>query len=188
MSAPSVAAPLDAPPWPGSPRRIAQLRAVVALLWAAAIAIVAGDAGSELPIAVAALVTVYPLIDVAASLREARLGGDRVRVLQVNAAFSLLATAGLAVAAFGADAGAALAVFGAWASVSGAMQLANAIQRRRRGARELPMLVSGALSTLAGISFIVSAGMDDPTVTALAGYAAFGALLYLLWARRSSTR
>jgi hypothetical protein len=67
------------------------------------------------------------------------------------------------------------------------MQLANAIQRRRGGTRELPMLVSGAISTLAGISFIASSGMDDPTVTKLAGYAAFGALLYLLWAYRTRT-
>lgn len=187
MSASLAASPLDVPPWPGSPRRIAQLRAVVALLWAGAIAIVAGDAGSDLPAGVAALVTVYPLIDVVASLREATLGGDRVRPLQVNAAIGLLATASLAVVAFGSDTGAVLAVFGAWASVSGAMQLANAIHRRRRGTRELPMLVSGTISTLAGISFIASSGMDDPTVTNLAGYAAFGALLYLLWAHRTRT-
>jgi uncharacterized membrane protein HdeD (DUF308 family) len=187
MSAPLAASPLAVPPWPGSPRRIAQLRAVVALLWAGAIAIVAGDAGSDLPVGVAGLVALYPLIDVVASLREATLGGDRVRALQVNAAISLLATAGLAVVAFGSDTRAVLAVFGAWASVSGAMQLANAIHRRRRGTRELPMLVSGAISTLAGISFIASSGMDDPTVTNLAGYAAFGALLYLLWAHRTRT-
>jgi drug/metabolite transporter (DMT)-like permease len=187
MSAPLTASPLDSRPWPGSPRRIAQLRAVAALLWAGAIAIVAGDAGSDLPAGVAALVAVYPLIDVVASLREATLGGDRVRRLQVNAAISLLAAAGLAVVAFGSDTRAVLAVFGAWASVSGAMQLANAIHRRRTGTRELPMLVSGAISTLAGISFIAASGMDDPTVTNLAGYAAFGALLYLLWAHRTRT-
>ena len=89
--------------------------------------------------------------------------------------------------AFGSDTGAVLAVFGAWASVSGAMQFASAIRRRRSGTRELPMLVSGAISTLAGISFIASSGMDDPTVTNLAGYAASGALLYLLWAHRTSS-
>jgi drug/metabolite transporter (DMT)-like permease len=185
MSVPLAASPLDGPPRSLSPRRIAQLRAVVALLWAGAVAIVAGDAGSDLPAGLAALVAVYPLIDVAASLREAALGGDRVRLLRINAAISLLATAGLAVAAFGSDTRAVLAVFGAWASVSGALQLANAIHRRRKGTRELPMLVSGALSTLAGISFIASSGMDDPTVTNLAGYAALGALLYLLWAYRT---
>ena len=185
MSARLAASPLDGPLWSGSPRRIAQLRALVALLWAAAIAIVAGDAGSDLPLGVAALVAVYPLIDVVASLREANLGADRVRLVQVNAGISLLAAAGLAVVAFGSDTGAVLAVFGAWAAVSGAMQLAIAIHRRRRGTRELPMLVSGAISTLAGISFIASSGMEDPTVTKLAGYAAFGALLYLLWAHRT---
>ena len=189
MSAHLAASPLRVPRWPDSPRRIARLRAVAALLWAAAIAIaiVAGDAGPELAFGVAGLVTVYPLIDVVASLREATLGGDRVRRLQVNAAIGLLATAGLAVAAFGADTRAVLAVFGVWAVVSGAMQLANAIHRRRSGTRELPMLVSGAISMLAGISFVASSGMDDPAVTSLAGYAALGALLYLLWARRTSS-
>ena len=162
MSAQLATSPLDTAPWPGSPRRIAQLRAVVALLWAATVAIVAGDGGSDLAVGVAALIAVYPLIDVVASLREAALGGDRARTLQVNATISLLAAAGLAVVAFGADTGAVLVVFGAWASVSGALQLAGAIQRRRSGSRELPMLISGAISTLAGLSFIASSRHGRP--------------------------
>jgi uncharacterized membrane protein HdeD (DUF308 family) len=185
MSAPLTASPLDGVPRSLSSRRIAQLRAVVALLWAAAVAIAAGGTGSDLPAGVAALVAAYPLIDVVASLREAALGGDRVRLLQINAAISLLAAIGLAVVAFGSDAGAVLAVFGAWAAVSGALQLTSAIQRRRQGSRELPMLASGAISTVAGLAFIASSGKDDPSVVNLAGYAAFGALLYLLWARRA---
>jgi hypothetical protein len=185
MSARLAASSLDGSPRPVTPRRIAQVRALVALLWAATLAILARDAGTELPVEVAALVTIYPLIDVTASLTEAALGGARARLLHINAAGSLLATAALAVVAFGSDTGAVLAVFGLWATVSGALQFTGAVRRRRAGTRELPMLASGAISTLAGISFIAASGMDDPTVANLAGYAAFGALLYLLWAHRT---
>lgn len=149
-------------------RQIALVRAVVALLWAAALALVAGDAGSELPAGVAALVAAYPLIDVAASLR----GGGAL--LRVNAAIGLLATAGLAAAAFGSSTDTTLAVFGAWAVVSGAIQLA--LSRRA-----LPMVASGAISMLAGLWFIAS---SDAPVTSLAGYAAFGAVFYLVWVWR----
>ncbi|HWI70507.1 MAG TPA: DUF308 domain-containing protein [Baekduia sp.] len=185
MSARLAAAPLDVSP---TPRRIARLRAVVALVWAAALAIAAGDdAGPELSAGLAALVTAYPVIDVVASLTEPARGGDRSRLLQVNAAIGTLAVAALAGAAFGSDVSAVLAVFGTWAFVSGAIQLANAVHRRRAGTRELPMIVSGALSALAGISFIASSGGDDPSLTPLAGYAAFGAALFLLWAYRTRT-
>ena len=183
MSARSAAVPLDVPP---SPRRIARLRAVVALLWAATVALAVGnDAGPDLSVGVAALVAAYPAIDVVASLAEAARDGGRARLLQVNAAVSTLAVVALAGAAFGSDVGAVLAVFGAWAFVSGAIQLAGAILRRRAGSREAPMLVSGALSALAGLSFIASSGGDDPSLTPLAGYAALGAVLFLLWALRA---
>jgi uncharacterized membrane protein HdeD (DUF308 family) len=185
MSARFAAAPLDASP---SPRRIARVRAVIALVWAAAFAIAVGDdSGADLPVALAALVTAYPVIDVVASLSEAALDGPRSRVLQVSAAISTLAVAGLAAAAFGSDASAVLAVFGTWAFVSGAIQLVNAIHRRRNGAREVPMIISGALSAIAGVFFIASSGADEPSLTPIAGYAAFGALLFLLWAHRART-
>src|SRR6478609_8072125 len=115
LTAPS----LDVPRASTTSRRIAQLRAVAALLWAIALAVLAGDAGADLGLGVAALVAAYPLIDVTASLQEAALGGDRARLLRVNAAISALATVFLAAAAIGADAGAVVAVFGAWAIVSG---------------------------------------------------------------------
>lgn len=179
MSAQLATAPLDVPP---TPRRIARLRAVAALAWAAAVALAAGsDSGPDLSAGLAALVTAYPAIDVAASLAS-----GRSRLLRVNAAVSAVAVAALAVAAFGSDAGAVLAVFGAWAVVSGALQLAATLHRRRRtGTPELPMVVSGGLSVLAGLSFVASSGADDPSVTPLAGYAALGAVLFLVWAHRA---
>lgn len=162
-----------------SPRRIAVVRAVAALLWAAAFAIAVGDGvpstGSDVPAVAVALLVLYPLIDVIASLVDAR---------RANAAISLLASVALAVATVGADAGAALVVFGAWAAVSGAIQLAVAVAHRRAGGRELPMIVSGGLSTLAGLSFVAASSADDAHLANLAGYAAFGAVLYLVWAMR----
>ena len=184
MSAHSAVAQLDTA---SHPRRIASLRAAVALVWAAAIAIAAGDADTDLSAGLALLVTAYPVIDVVASLAEAARGGEAANRLRINAALSSIAVAGLAVAAFGSDVSAVLAVFGSWAVVSGLIQLFNAIQRRRNGSRELPMLVSGGLSAIAGAGIIASSGAADPKLTGLAGYATLGAVLFLVWAFRSRT-
>jgi hypothetical protein len=167
------------------------VRAVLALLWAAGLVIAVGDkipsTGSDVPIAAAALLASYPAIDVIASIAAALGTGTSGRVLRINAAISALAVAAIGATAFGADAGATLTVFGAWAAVSGAIQLGIAIHRRRTEAHQLPMIVSGGLSTLAGLSFLAASGNDDAHLAALAGYMALGALLYLLDAYRSRT-
>lgn len=153
-------------------------RAALALLWAVALVLAVGDrvptTASEVPVAAALLLSAYPLIDAVSSFIEARW---------VNGALSTLAAAGLAVATFAGDAGAALLVFGAWAVVSGGLQLALAL-RRRDG---WPMIISGGLSTLAGVSFLAASGQDDANLAMLAGYAAVGAVLYLVWAVRSGS-
>ena len=84
-----------------------------------------------------------------------------------------------------ADAGTTLAVFGVWALVSGALQLGTAAMRRRAGSRELPMIVSGAISAVAGLSFVAGSSQDVPHLTNLAAYAGLGAVLYLVWAARA---
>src|SRR5690242_15949830 len=84
-------------------RRIAFLRAAAALVWAAAIAIAAGDAGTEVSTGLALLVAAYPAIDVVASVAEAAEGGEAAHRLRINAALSAIAVTGLAVAAFGSD-------------------------------------------------------------------------------------
>lgn len=181
----------DAPPSRDVPRRIAIARAVLALVWAAALVIAVGDrvpsTDSDVPIAAAALLASYPVIDVVASIAAA-LGADAAgRVLRLNGAISALAIAAIGATAFGADAGATLAAFGSWAAVSGAIQFAVAVQRRRTEGHQLPMLVSGGLSTIAGLGFLASSGMDDAHLARLGGYMALGAVLYLLSARRSQT-
>lgn len=170
----------------GAPQRLAIIRAGFALLWAAALVIVVGDkvptTDSDVPAGIALLLASYPLIDVIASLVGARFAEPRT--LRANAAISSLAAIALAVAAFGGDAGATLAAFGAWAAVSGLILLGIAIHRRRREGRQLPMIISGALSTLAGLSFIASSGNEKAHLAALGGYMAFGAVLYIASALR----
>jgi uncharacterized membrane protein HdeD (DUF308 family) len=181
----------DTSPSRGVPQRIAVVRAVLALVWAAALLIVVGDevpsTSSDVPIAAAALLATYPAIDVIASIAAA-LGMDASgRLLRINVALSALAVVAIGAAAFGADAGATLVAFGAWAAVSGAIQFGVAVRRRRAGGRQLPMIVSGGLSTIAGISFLAASGMDDADLATVGGYMALGALLYLLWAYRNRT-
>jgi uncharacterized membrane protein HdeD (DUF308 family) len=172
-----------------SPRRIAVGRAVLALVWAAALLLAVGDrapnTSSDVPSAAGALLASYPAIDVVSSILGARRTGAAVRVLSVNAVIGVLAIGALAATAFGADAGAALAAFGAWAAVSGALQFALAVRVRRAEGRQLPMLVSGAISTIAGLAFVASSGSDDAHLAGISGYMALGAVLFLLSARRS---
>ena len=171
------------------PQRIAVVRALLGLVWAAAVVVAVGDhvptTNTDLPTAAALFLASYPLIDVIASLLASAFADTRV--LRINAAVSALATVGIAIATFGSDAGAALVAFGAWAAVSGAIQLGIAIHRRRAEGRQLPMIVSGGLSTVAGLSFIAASGDDKAHIATLGGYMAVGALLYLLWARRGQT-
>jgi uncharacterized membrane protein HdeD (DUF308 family) len=177
--------------WWDSPRRIAIVRAVLALAWAAALVIAVGgevpSTSSDVPVAAAALLASYPAIDVVASIAWALGTGASARALRVNAAIGVLAVVAIGAAAFGAGAGATLVAFGAWAAVSGAIQLGVAVHLRRTQGRQLPMIVSGALSTIAGLGFVASAGMGDAHLAVVGGYMALGAVLYLLWAHRSRT-
>jgi uncharacterized membrane protein HdeD (DUF308 family) len=168
------------------PQRIAVVRALSALLWAAALVLAVGgkvaSTDSDIPTGAALLLASYPLIDVIASLAASAFGDGRV--LRINAAVSALAVVAIGATAFGGDAGSTLVAFGAWAALSGALQLVVAIRRRRAQGRQLPMLISGGLSTIAGISFLASSGNQDAHLANLAGYMALGALLFLIWAGR----
>lgn len=158
-------------------RTVTVVRAVLALLWAGALVLVAGDG---VPDAAAVLLATYPAIDVVASLL-----GRPGRALRVNAAIGVVAIVAVAVTAFGGDAGATLIAFGLWAAVSGALQLFVALSPARRGERrQLALVVSGGLSVIAGLGFVRAGGMDDASLVVLAGYMAFGAVLFLVSASR----
>lgn len=164
--------------------RVARARAVLALAWAAVIVVAAGDTGPELSAGLALAVAAYPVIDLVASLVEASTPGPARTWLRASAVLSGAAVVGLAIASIGSDVGSVLAVFGAWAIASGLVQLAGALARRRSGTAETPALLSGAISAVAGVTFLNAAGQQDPALGVLAGYAAFGAVLFLVGARR----
>ena len=131
-----------------------------------------------------ALFVLYPLVDVAAAVIDARAtrATGSPRLLYANIAVSLLAAAGLAVAG-ASGIPAVLGVWGAWAVVAGVVQLLVGVTRRRMGG-QWPMIISGGISVLAGGSFLVAAGADAPTLTNAVGYAIPGAVFFLVAALR----
>jgi uncharacterized membrane protein HdeD (DUF308 family) len=132
----------------------------------------------------AVLLVIYPLFDAAAAVIDVRSSGaTRPKVpLYVNMGLSLLAAVGLAIAA-ASGIPSVLRVWGAWAITAGIVQLIVAILRYRIGG-QWPMILSGAISVLAGTSFILMAGRPDPTLTTIAGYAILGGIFFLTSALR----
>src|SRR6185312_14664443 len=104
-------------------RRLYFARAAFAVVWAGITFAVA----DELTAVTTALLVIYPLVDVAAAIIDARASRS----------------SGSPV----------LRVWGAWAVVAGLVQLFVGVTRRKMGG-QWPMIFSGGLSVLAGGSFI----------------------------------
>ncbi|MEU5182476.1 hypothetical protein AB0G49_20700 [Streptomyces longwoodensis] len=163
-------------------RRLYVVRFVFAVAWAALLLL----GGSELILGVQLLLALYPAFDVAAAVvdaRSARAAGP-LKGLYANMAVSTLAAVGVAVAGTSSVAD-VLRVWGAWAIVSGLVQLLVGLARRSMGG-QWAMILSGGISALAGASFLRGATQDDPTLTALAGYATLGGIFFLVSAVRLS--
>lgn len=135
------------------------------------------------PLSVALLV-LYPVFDVAAAVVDARSAKEAKPFvgLYVNMAISLLAGVGVGFAASSGMPG-VLRVWGIWAITSGLIQLVVGLVRRGLGG-QWPMIVSGAISTLAGASFVVQAARPHASLVGLAGYAALGGIFFLVSAIR----
>jgi uncharacterized membrane protein HdeD (DUF308 family) len=157
-------------------RRLYFARFGFAVVWAGVLAL----AASELGVAAGVLLVLYPLVDVAAAVVDARASGARELVL--NIVISSLAALGLALAAT-SGIPAALRVWGAWAVLAGIVQLIVALRRRQLGG-QWAMILSGGISVLAGASFIAMASRDDASLTSLAGYAVLGGVFFLISAIR----
>ncbi|MFD5625690.1 hypothetical protein [Streptomyces sp. NPDC127072] len=163
-------------------RRLYVIRFAFAVAWAVLLLV----NGSDLTTGAKLLLFLYPAFDVAAAVidaRSARTAGP-VKGLYANMAVSALAAVGLAVAGTSGTAD-VLRVWGAWAVISGLIQLLVGVARRPMGG-QWAMIASGGISVLAGASFIQSASQDDPSLTALAGYATLGGIFFLLSAIRLS--
>lgn len=160
-------------------RRIYLVRGLVALVWSGAFALL----HTPLTGLVVALLVIYPLIDVVATLLDVRAGTPG-RTLQVfNTVLSGLAAVGLGVAAAAGGVGPVLFVFGVWAIVSGLAQLIVALRRRSPElGRQWPLLIAGTLSVIAGGSYIPVALGDSPSLVALIMYTAAGGTFFVVQA------
>jgi uncharacterized membrane protein HdeD (DUF308 family) len=161
-------------------RRLYFVRFAFALVWAAVMIPLA----QHLDPLTVTLFVLYPLVDVAAAIIDARASRatGSPALLSVNVVVSLLAAVGLAVAG-ASGIPAVLRVWGAWAIVAGLVQLSVAVTRRRMGG-QWPMIISGGLSALAGGSFVAAASAADPALTNAVGYAIPGAIFFLIAAIR----
>jgi uncharacterized membrane protein HdeD (DUF308 family) len=124
----------------------------------------------------------YPLIDVVASLIDARHqhGPDR-QLLLANAALSAVAALALGLAATGTIAN-VVAVFGVWAVVAGAAQLIVARRRRAELGTQWPILIAGAGSVVLGVVFLIAATTDRPNLRMLSAYALGGGIEFVIQA------
>lgn len=165
-------------------RRLYFVRFGFALVWAGLLFATASSLG---PVSLALLV-LYPLFDAVAAVLDARTAkaGKPIAALYANVAISLLAAAGLAVAASSGIPG-VLRVWGGWAILAGLVQLVVGLARRGLGG-QWPMILSGAISVVAGTSFVLQATMDGASLTALAGYATLGGVFFLVSALRLGRR
>ncbi|GAA4719302.1 hypothetical protein APR04_003425 [Promicromonospora umidemergens] len=151
-----------------------------AIVWAVGMFAVGKSLG---PVTIALLV-LYPLFDVAAAVvdfRSSKTARPTVG-LYLNMALSLLTAIGLAVAVT-SGIPAVLRVWGVWAVTAGIVQLVVAIRRYGLGG-QWAMILSGAISVLAGSSFYLSAGGPKAMLTSVAGYAVLGGVFFLVSALR----
>jgi len=160
----------------GALRRLYVVRFGFAVVWAGLLATTA----RELGVLAAILLVLYPLFDLAAAFVD--ISSSRSRELIVNIAFSALAVIGLGVAV-ASGSPAVLRVWGAWAVLAGLVQLFVGLRRRALGG-QIPMILSGGVSVLAGSGFIKMAGQDHPSLINLAGYALLGGIFFLISAIR----
>ncbi|MQY40258.1 hypothetical protein SRB17_82890 [Streptomyces sp. RB17] len=164
-------------------RSLYLIRVAFSLIWVALVVTTSASlVSTDRPTVIAAvLLVVYPLWDVVATLLERRMAGtgSMDRVGTTNVALGLATAAGMIVAVF-STIGTALLVFGIWALLSGAIQLVVAIRRRRTVGAQWPMVISGGLSVLAGISFAAMSASATSGLSSVAGYSAFGAFWFLV--------
>lgn len=154
------------------------LRAAFSVAWViAAFAIAPSSA-----VIAATLLVAYPAWDAAANYLDALCSGglNQNRTQGLNVLVSLTTTLAV-VLALQVSMNWVLGIFGAWAILSGLLQLGTAVRRWKRFGAQWAMVLSGGQSALAGGFFIFQATMPTiPSIANVAGYAAVGALYFLV--------
>jgi uncharacterized membrane protein HdeD (DUF308 family) len=158
-------------------------RGLVAIAWAAVFAAASDSLTTGVTVGAGVLLVLYPLIDLVASLIDARSQhGSARRPLLANAAVSAVAAVALGVAATGTVAD-VLAVFGVWAGLTGAAQLVVVLRRRAQLGNQWPLLLANGVSVIGGVAFVLAAvAADDPKLSMLAIYAATGGTEFVIQA------
>ncbi|NNN29439.1 hypothetical protein HLK59_03525 [Streptomyces sp. S3(2020)] len=172
-------------------RSLYLIRAAFSLIWVTLLGTTSASlVSADKPTPVSAvLLVLYPLWDVIATRLEHRMTGtgSTDRAGAVNVALGLATTVVMIAAVF-STVGTVLLVFGLWALLSGAIQLAVAIRRRRTVGAQWPMIISGGLSVLAGASFAAMSASATSGLSGVAGYSGFGAWWFLVSAIALSLR
>ncbi|WP_376702814.1 DUF308 domain-containing protein [Mesorhizobium sp. ISC25] len=153
-------------------------RTAFSAVWVAAAFTVGQNSG----VVAAVLLVVYPAWDALANFVDAsRSGGlGRNRTQTINVVVSVATTLAVVVA-LKMSMNWVLGVFGLWAILSGLLQLGTAVRRWKSSGAQWAMILSGGQSALAGTFFIAQARMPmPPSIANVAGYAAVGALYFLV--------
>jgi uncharacterized membrane protein HdeD (DUF308 family) len=169
--------------WTRSFRVLYLSRVGLSAAWVTLVSVLASSAqpGSRPGLLAGILLACYPVSDAVATLFDLR--ANRAAPprwpQQLNLVAGLAAAGGILIALLSGLA-AAITAFGIWAVVSGAIMAVLAVRRRRVLRGQWLMLISGAGSVFAGITFIDWTGSPAAGLAVLAQYSAGGALWYLL--------
>ncbi|GAB3597085.1 DUF308 domain-containing protein [Microbacterium tumbae] len=164
-------------------RRLYFIRFAFAVVWAGLVFATASMGGPLLTV----LLVIYPLFDAGAVLWQLRADPDSSRSKAsewINVVVSIAVAIALGIASTVSIA-AVLVVWGVWAIGSGIPQLITAIRNRRSGG-QVPQMLSGGISVLAGSAFLVQGLQGAGEITGPAGYATLGGVFFLISAIRLS--
>jgi hypothetical protein len=145
---------------------------------------------SDIPKSVGLLLVIYPVIDAGACVTEWRLSHARTD-LRVGVVLDVLSILGLLVATLTLHTQSVLITFGLWALLSGLLQLAVAWRADRSRRVQLPLILSGGISAIAGVTYIAMASGHVAHLSNAGLYAATGAVFFLVWTvidRRTQAR
>jgi uncharacterized membrane protein HdeD (DUF308 family) len=158
-------------------RRLYFIRFAFAIVWAVLLFATSTTEGALLT----GLLVIYPLFDAGAVLWQLRAerGAQRSNVTErINVLVSVIVAIALGIAST-VSVAAALAVWGGWAIGSGIPQLITAIRNRRSGG-QVPQMLSGGISVLAGSAFLAQGLRGADNIAGVGGYAILGGVFFLI--------